>query len=99
MNKNIDKFITGFFVVTLGIIWYFSTKCHVTQKQFNIIVYDILGKECHLNGIRTNFKTKNVAISYTKEYKNRFPNYDFTIAEEIPQFKGRLFSKRIKIHR
>jgi hypothetical protein len=97
MNKSVDKFITGFFVVVLGIIWYFSTKFHVNQNQFNIIVYDTLGKEFHMNGIRTNFKTKNVAISYIKEYKSRFPNYDFTIAEEIPQFKDRIFSNKIKI--
>ena len=99
MNKNIDKCITGFFVVMLGIIWYFSTKCNVNHNQFNIIVYDTLGKEFHMSGIRTNFKTKNVAISYTREYKNRFPHYDFSISEEIPQFRGRIFSKIVNVQR
>ena len=96
MNKNLDRIITGFFVVTFGIIWYFSTKYYVNHNQFNIIAYDTLGKEFHMNGIRTSFKTKNVAISFTREYKNRFPNYDFSIAEEIPQFKRRAL-KKIKI--
>lgn len=99
MNKNIDRIITVFFVVAFGIIWYLSTKYHVNHNQFNIIVYDTLGKEFHMNGIRTNFTIKKVAISYTREYKNRFPNYDFSIAEEIPRFRGRIISKIVKNQR
>lgn len=94
MKKIADKFITGFFVVLLGSLWYLSTKYYVKPNQYNIIIYDPLGKEFKIEEIRTEFKTKKVAISYVREYKNRFPNYDFSLAEEIPQIKGRkIFSK------
>lgn len=97
MNKNLDRIITGFFVILLGIIWVFSTKYQVNHNQFNIIAYDTLGKEFDMSGIRTNFKFKKVAISYAKEYKNLFPNYEFSVAEEIPMFKVRIFSKILRI--
>jgi len=94
MKKIADKFITGFFVVLLGSLWYLSTKYYVKPNQYNIIIYDPLGKEFKIEEIRTEFKTKKVAMSYVREYKNRFPNYDFSLAEEIPQIKGRkIFSK------
>ena len=96
MKKIIDKVITGFFVVILGALWYFSTKYYVHPNHYNIIIYDTLGKEFKIDEIRTNFKTKNVAISYAKEYKNRFPSYDFAIAEEFPQIKGRRIFARIQ---
>lgn len=98
MKKIADKFITGFFVVLLGSLWYLSTKYYVKPNQYNIIIYDPLGKEFKIEEIRTEFKTKKVAISYVREYKNRFPNYDFSLAEEIPQIKGRkIFSKISRI--
>ena len=98
MKKIADKVITGFFVVLLGSLWYLSTKYYVKPNQYNIIIYDPLGKEFKIEEIRTEFKTKKVAISYVREYKNRFPNYDFSLAEEIPQIKGRkIFSKISRI--
>ncbi|QUC63863.1 hypothetical protein NsoK4_05175 [Nitrosopumilus sp. K4] len=89
MKKILDKAVTGFFVMCFGIIWFFSTKYHVRSNQYNIIAYDTFGKEFNLEGIRTTFKTKQVAISFLREYKKRFPLYDFTIEEQIPEFKKR----------
>ena len=89
MKKIIDKIITGFFVFSIGVLWYCSTKYHVKPNQYNIIVYDQLGKEFSMDDIRTNFKTKQVAKSYLKEYQRTFPYYDFSIEELLPEFKRR----------
>ena len=92
MIKIVDDFITGFFVVCFGIPWYLSTKYIVRPNQYQIVVYDALGKEFSLEGIRTSFKTKQVAISFVKEYSKRFPHYDFSIGESIPEVKRSIFS-------
>lgn len=89
MKKILDKLIIGFFVLNLGIVWYFTTKYNIKPNQYNIIVYDPFGKEFNLEGIRTNFKTKQVAISFLKDYKIRFPVYDFSIEEQLPEFRNR----------
>jgi len=68
---------------------FFSIKYHAKPDQYNIIVYDLLGKQVKLDGIRTSFKTKEVATSFLKEYKNHFTHYEFSIAETIPEFKRR----------
>jgi len=83
MRKICDKCITGFFVAVLGILWYCSTKYYVKPNQYTIMIYDIFGKEIKIDGVRTNFKIKEVAQSHISEYKNRFQHYSFSMKEEI----------------
>ena len=97
MRKILDKFVTGFFVVILGIAWYCSTKFYVKPDRHSIVVYDIFGKEIKLERVRVDFKTYNVAQSYISEYKKRFPHYNFAMAIEIPEIRKntipRIFKK------
>ena len=83
MIKIIDKIITGFFVITLGILWY-STKCFVKPNQYKIVIYDVLGNQIDIDGIRTNFNTPKVTNNYILEYQNRCPHYNFSTATEMP---------------
>ena len=87
MNKILDKIITGFFVLTLGILWYCSVRYYVKPNQYTIIVYDIFGKQVKIGGIRTNFKTHAAAQSYISEYQKRFAHYYFSMDTEIPEIK------------
>jgi len=90
MKKIIDKFVTGFFVVILGIAWYCSSKQHVRPNQYTIIIYDIYGNQLKIDEIRTNFNTYQVANNYITEYQNRFPHYDFSMATEMPEIKRKI---------
>ncbi len=100
VQKIADKFITGFFVVTLGILWYCSTRYYVKPKECTIVIYDVFGKQVKINELRTNFKTKEVAKSFISEYQKRFPHYDFSMAVETPEIKKntvlRIFKKNYK---
>jgi len=63
-----DKCITAFFVAVLGILWYCSSKYYVRPNQYTVMIYDIFGNEIKMNGVRINFKMKEVAQSYISEY-------------------------------
>ncbi|QMU54657.1 MAG: hypothetical protein GKS07_07115 [Nitrosopumilus sp.] len=89
MKKILDKFVTAFFVVTLGILWYCSSKYQVKQEQYKIIIYDVFGKQVKVDGVRTKFSTYKVATNYISEYQDRFPHYNFSMAAEIPEIKRR----------
>ena len=86
MIKILDKFVTGFFVTLFGILWY-STRCFVQQNQYRIMIYDILGNQINVDGIRTNFHTIKVANNYISEYQSRFSHYRFSMATEMPVIK------------
>ena len=78
MIKILDKLVTGFFIVTLGILWYCSSKYQINPSQYTVIVYDVFGKQSKIDGIRTKFKTIDVAQSYISEYQKRFEGYSFS---------------------
>ena len=96
MKKIIDKFVTGFFVVILGTLWYCSSKYQIKPNQYTVLIYDIFGNQIKIDGIRTNFSTCRVANSYILEYQKRFPHYDFSMATEIPEIKRRVSGEIFK---
>ena len=89
MKKMIDKFVTGFFVITLGILWYCSSKHQVKPNKYTILIYDVFGNQIKIDGIRISFSTYRVTNSYISEYQNRFPHYNFSMASEMPKIKRR----------
>tara|TARA_B100000029_G_scaffold372372_1_gene366527 strand:- start:135 stop:449 length:315 start_codon:yes stop_codon:yes gene_type:complete len=71
----------GFFLVFLPRI--FKKQINPESTKYVIIVFDVYGKKTMLNGIRTNFRNKDVALSFAKFYKKKFPLYDFRIINEF----------------
>jgi len=96
MKKIIDKFVTRFFVVILGILWYCSSKYQVKPNQYTILIYVMFGKQIKIDKIRTNFNTYRVTNSYISEYQNRFPHYDFSMATEMPEIKRKTLLRIFK---
>ena len=90
MKKIPDKIIIGFFVFIFGILWYASTKYYIKPDQYNIGIYDKSEKECKIDGIRTSFKTQQVAQSYIKEYQKSFPQFKFTMKTNTLEIKRRM---------
>ena len=94
MKKFMDKIITGFFVFTFGIFWYFTTQYYVNSEPYKIVVYDVFGKESKLD-IRTKFQNNKVAVSYIKEYQKTFPHLNFSLEHSIPEIKRRKIFERV----
>jgi len=79
-----------------GILWYCSAKYQVNPSQYIVIVYDVFGRQTKIDGIRTRFKTLDVAQSYISEYQKCFEGFNFSTAQEIPLIKNpsyRIFKK------
>jgi len=98
MRKITDKLVTGFFIILLGTLWYF-TKCFVKPTKYKIIIYDVLGNQVNVDGVRTSFNTPKVANSYISEYQNRFLQYNFSLASEMPIIKRNWLFEKLKIQR
>lgn len=94
--KYFDKIVTGLFVIFFSILWLFTTKYYVKPKEHVIIIYDVFGNKVNPNGIKTNFTRKDVALSFRREYQNRFPQYSFDFESFIPEIKRKTIIHRIK---
>ena len=100
MKKFGDIVITGFFVFIFGVLWFFTTQYYLKPKKYEIVIYDVFGKELKHNQIRTEFSKIEVAHSYIKEYQRTFSHLSFSIRSEFPEMKKRIvFSRILKDHR
>lgn len=84
----LDKIITGFFVGMLGTLWFFTRRCELPHKH-TIVIYDMLGKQAKLDGLRTSFNTKAAAVSFAKHYVTVFPQYEFVLESRLPDIRRR----------
>lgn len=75
--------VTAVFVFALS--WVLKTRPLKRPKRYNVIIYDVFGKESTVDGLRTEFKTHDVAWSFMKEYKKSYPLYNFALISEFPK--------------
>ena len=72
-------------VFIFAIAWLIKAKPHNRPKQYSVVVFDVYGKKSQIDGIRTEFKTHDVAWSFMKQYKETYPLYNFAIVSEMPK--------------
>jgi hypothetical protein len=102
-SQTIPNILVNFFrnageVVILGsvflfaIAWLIKARPHNRPKKYNVIVFDVYGKESKIDGIRTEFKTHDVAWSFMKQFKEMYPLYNFAlVSQQQKQDKPTIF--------
>lgn len=71
-------------VFVFAISWLIRAKPHKRPNQYLIKVFDVFGQECQIDGIRSEFKTHDVAWSFMKQYKKLYPMYNFALVSDLP---------------
>ena len=102
-SQTIPNVLVNFFrnageVVILGsvflfaIAWLIKARPHNRPKKYNVVVFDVYGKESKIDGIRTEFKTHDVAWSFMKQFKEMYPLYNFAlVSQQQKQDKPTIF--------
>ena len=72
-------------VFIFAIAWLLRAKPHNRPKNYQVVVFDVFGNESQIDGIRTEFKTHDVAWSFMKQYKAHYPLYNFALVSKHPQ--------------
>ncbi len=72
-------------VFVFALAWFLKAKPHNRPKQYSVVVFDVFGKKSQIDGIRTEFKTHDVAWSFMKQYKKEYPLYNFALVSENPK--------------
>jgi len=71
-------------VLIFAFAWFLRARPHNRPKDYRIIPLDVFGKKSKIDGIRTEFKTHDVAWSFMKQYKQTYPLYNFALVSDIP---------------
>ena len=79
-------------VLLFAIAWLVKARPHNRPKKYDVVVFDVFGKESKIDGIRTQFKTHDVAWSFMKQYKETYPLYNFAlVSKQKKQEKPTIF--------
>ncbi len=71
-------------VFGFAIAWMMKAKPHRRPLRYIIIIFDVCGTETKIDGMRTEFKTHDVAWSFMKEYKEFYPLFNFALVSDLP---------------
>ncbi len=71
-------------VFVFAFTWLLRARPHNRPKQYTVVVFDVCGREVAHDGLRTKFKTHDVAWSFMKQYKKVYPLYNFTLVSDVP---------------
>ena len=105
-SQTIRDIIWSFFKITgetviLGVVflfafaWLLKARPHKIPKQYEIIIFDIFGKEAQMDGLRTDFKNHDVSLSFMKFYKKSYPFCNFAMVTEQKNYSKKIIFKYI----
>jgi len=105
-SQTVRDIIWSFFkdaggIVILGMVflfaltWLLKARAHKIPKQYQVIVFDIFGKESQIDGLRTEFKTHDVAWSFMKSYKKSYPLHSFAMVTKQKNSPKKIIYKYI----
>jgi len=79
-------------VFLFAVAWLIKARPHNRPKKYDVVVFDVFGAESKIDGIRTEFKTHDVAWSFMKQYKDMYPLYNFAlVSKQQKQDKPTIF--------
>ncbi len=82
-------------VFLFALIWLMKARPHNIPKNYSVVIFDIFGIESQIDGIRTEFKTHDVAWSFMKQYKKSYPLYNFALVSDTPKSSKRTIFRYI----
>ena len=82
-------------VFIFALAWLLKAKPHNRPKKYSVVVFDIYGKESVIDGIRTEFKTHDVAWSFMKQYKANYPLFNFALVTDEKKSEKRTIFRYI----
>jgi len=72
-------------VFVFALFWLIKARPHNRPKQYSVVIFDVFGDKSQIDGIRTEFKTHDVAWSFMKQYKKEYPLYNFALVSKQPE--------------
>ena len=105
-SQTVRDIIWSFFkdaggIIILGMVflfaltWLLKARPHKIPKQYQVIVFDIFGKESRIDGLRTEFKNHDVAWSFMKSYKKSYPLHSFAMVTKQKNSPRKIIFKYI----
>ena len=78
-------------VFVFAMAWLLKAKPHHRPKAYRVVIFDVYGQRSTIEGLRLNFKNHDVAWSYMRQYKERYPLHNFALIADVPQSRPTIY--------
>ena len=93
--KDVGEVVIVASVFLFAFMWILKARPHKKPKSYQVVPYDVFGAESKIDGLRTDFKTHDVAWSFMKSYKKSYPLYNFALVSDSPKSEKKTIFKYI----
>ena len=83
--RNAGEVVVLASVFLFAVTWLLKARPHNRPKKYDVMVFDVFGNKSQIDGIRTEFKTHDVAWSFMKQYKSTYPLFNFALVSKQPK--------------
>ncbi len=79
--KDAGEYVVLGAVFVFALAWLLRAKPprRGRPRSYTVVVFDVYSKESRIDGIRTEFKTHDVAWSFMRQYKKSYPLCNFAL--------------------
>ena len=78
-------------VFAFAMAWLLKAKPHHRPRAYRVVVFDVYGSESAIEGLRLHFRNHDVAWSYMKQYKERYPLHNFALVSDNAQSRPTIY--------
>ena len=72
-------------VFVFALAWLLRARPHHRPQRYTVVAFDVFGSRTSIDGIRTEFKTHDVAWSFMRQYKRAYPLCNFALVSRLPR--------------
>ena len=84
--KDVGGMVIVASVFAFAFAWLLKARPHNKPKNYSIVLFDVFGNETKIDGLRTEFRLHDVAWSYMKQYKTKYPLHNFALVSDNPKY-------------
>ncbi len=78
-------------VFVFAMAWLLRAKPRYRPRSYRIVIFDVYGQVTTIDGLRTSFRNHDVAWSYMKQHKERYPLHNFALVSDAKDDKPTIY--------
>lgn len=78
-------------VFVFAMAWLLRAKPRNRPRSYRVVVFDVYGQVSAIDGLRTDFRNHDVAWSYMKQYKERYPLHNFALVSDSKDHRPTIY--------
>ncbi len=83
--KGAEEFVMLGLIFVFVLAWMRRAQPRQRSGPYSIVAFDVFGHETRVDGIRTSFRSRDVALSFARQYRRMHPMHNFAVLTDASE--------------